>query len=69
MVNNDIVNQPEQEMDFVEYLRLWASVDANDQAIRDLHKAAGEIERLRNQVRQLETERDQWQKMAVRNDS
>ena len=32
-------------------------------------EAANEIERLRNQVRQLETERDQWQKMAIRNDS
>lgn len=32
-------------------------------------EAADEIERLRNQVRQLEAERDQWQKMAVRNDS
>jgi prefoldin subunit 5 len=32
-------------------------------------KSADEIERLRNQVRQLETERDQWQRMAVRNDS
>lgn len=28
-------------------------------------EAADEIERLRNQVRQLETERDQWQRMAV----
>lgn len=65
-MSDDIVTRPEQEMDFVEYLRLWASVDANDQAIRDLHKAADEIERLRNQVRQLEAERDQWQTMAVR---
>ena len=46
-VTDDIVTRPEQEMDFVEYLRLWASVDANDQAVRDLHKAADEIERLR----------------------
>lgn len=30
-------------------------------------EAADEIERLRNQVRQLEAERDQWQTMAVRN--
>jgi len=46
-VTDDIVTRPEQEMDFVEYLRLWASVDENDQAVRDLHKAADEIERLR----------------------
>jgi hypothetical protein len=31
----------------------------------DMQEAADEIERLRNQVRQLETERDQWQRMAV----
>lgn len=52
---DDIVTRPEQEMDFVEYLRLWASVDANDQAVRDLHKAADEIERLR-------ADRDRWAK-------
>lgn len=28
-----------------------------------------ETEVLREQLRQLETERDQWQKMAIRNDS
>ena len=32
----------------------------------ELHKAAEEIERLRVQIRQLETERDQWQRMANR---
>ena len=31
-------------------------------------EAADEIERLRNQVRQLEAERDQWQTKAVSND-
>lgn len=28
-----------------------------------------EVAQLREQIRQLEAERDQWQKMAVRNDS
>lgn len=32
-------------------------------------EAGIEIERLREQVRQLEAEREQWQRMAVRNDS
>lgn len=31
------------------------------------NEAADEIERLQQQVRQLEAERDQWQTMAVRN--
>ena len=56
-MTDDIVTEPEQEMDFVEYLRLWASVDANDQAVNDLHKAADEIERLR-------INRDRWRKTA-----
>lgn len=47
------MTRPEQEIDFVEYLRLWASPDANDQAVRDLHKAADEIERLREEVAYL----------------
>ena len=46
----DITTRTEQEMDFVEYLRLWASPDGNDQAVRDLHKAADEIENLRKVV-------------------
>jgi len=32
----------------------------------ELHKAADEIERLRAEVRALETERDQWQRQATR---
>lgn len=44
---DDIVTRQETEIDFVEYLRLWASPDANNQAVKDLHKAADEIERLR----------------------
>jgi predicted RNase H-like nuclease (RuvC/YqgF family) len=43
------------ELDFVQYLRQWASVNPNDQTIRDLHRAADEIERLRK-------ERDQFRK-------
>lgn len=45
--------------DIVKYLRL-SRTRFNRHA-----EAADEIERLRNQVRQLETERDQWQRMAV----
>lgn len=60
-MTDDIVTRPEQEMDFVEYLRLWASVDANDQAVRDLHKAADEIEYLRK-------DRDKWKRLAIEND-
>lgn len=48
-MTDDIVDRPEEQMDFVEYLRLWASPDGNDQAVKDLHKAADEIERLRKQ--------------------
>jgi hypothetical protein len=33
-----------------------------------LFQAADEIERLRNQVRQLETERDQWIRQAIGRD-
>ena len=54
-MTDDIVTRQEQEIDFVEYLRLWASPDGNDQAVRDLHKAADEIERLR-------ADRDRWVK-------
>lgn len=50
---DDIVTRPEQEIDFVEYLRLWASPNGNDQAVKDLHKAADEIERLRAEVARL----------------
>lgn len=46
-MSDDIVTRQEQKIDFVEYLRLWASPDANNQAVQDLHKAADEIERLR----------------------
>lgn len=46
----DIVTRQEQEVDFVEYLRLWTSPDGNDQAVRDLHKAADEIERLQVEI-------------------
>ena len=52
----DITTRTEQEMDFVEYLRLWASPDGNDQAVRALHKAADEIERLRIEVTELRSE-------------
>lgn len=52
-MSDDIVTRLEQKMDFVEYLRLWASVDTNDQAVRDLHKAADEIERLRTMLSEL----------------
>lgn len=52
-MTDDIVTRQEQEIDFVEYLRLWASPDGNDQAVRDLHKAADEIERLRGLVEHL----------------
>ena len=38
-----------------------------EMAYDDYDLAADEIERLRQQVRQLEAERDQWQTMAVRN--
>lgn len=55
--NDDIMARPEQEIDFVEYLRLWASPDANDQAVNDLHKAADEIER-------LTADRDEWKQIA-----
>ena len=41
------------DIDFVEYLRFWASTNPEDQAVRDLHKAADEIERLRNCVADL----------------
>lgn len=41
------------DIDFVEYLRLWASPNPNDQAVRDLHKAADEIERLRSCIADL----------------
>ncbi len=34
----------------------------------ELHKAADEIERLRAEVRALETDRDQWQTKAVSRD-
>lgn len=47
---DDIVTRTEQEIDFVEYLRLWSSPDVNDQAVRALHKAADEIENLRKVV-------------------
>ena len=53
MSNDDIVTRPEQKIDFVEYLRLWASPDGNDQAVRDLHKAADEIERLRQIIKDI----------------
>lgn len=52
-MSDEIVTQPEQEIDFVEYLRLWASPDSNDQAVRALHKAADEIEHLRAEVSRL----------------
>ena len=50
--------------DIVTRLRNWH--DQRD-SWQTLIEAADEIQRLRNQVRQLETERDQWQTMAVRN--
>lgn len=40
----------DKRIDFVEYLRMWASTNPNDQSVRDLHKAADEIERLRKLV-------------------
>jgi len=52
--------------DIVTRLRLWASVTEGDHVIEELHKAADEIERLRAEVRALETERDQWQRIANR---
>ena len=51
-MTDDIVTRQEIQIDFVEYLRLWASPDGNDQAVRDLHKAADEIERLREELTQ-----------------
>jgi len=63
-MSDDIVTRLEQEIDFVEYLRLWASPDGNDQAVKDLHKAADEIERLRNALEQCEAERDTWRTVA-----
>lgn len=57
MSNDDIVTRQETQIDFVEYLRLWASPDGNNQAVKDLHKAADEIERLR-------INRDRWRKTA-----
>lgn len=48
-MSDDIVIRLEEQMDFVEYLRLWASPDSNNQAVRDLHKAADEIESLRKE--------------------
>ena len=63
-MNDDIVTRPEEQMDFVEYLRLWASPDGDDQAVRDLHKAADEIERLRKALEQCEAERDTWRTVA-----
>lgn len=40
-------------MDIVEYLRLWASPDPDNQEVRDLHRAADEIERLRKENQRL----------------
>lgn len=53
---DDIVTRLEQEH--------WC--DADDCNLAQL--AADEIERLRNQVRQLETERDQWIRQAIGRD-
>ena len=46
---------------------LWRLKYAYDNPHREflLIEAGMEIERLREQVRQLETERDQWQRQAV----
>lgn len=41
------------EIDFVEYLRLWALPNSNNQAVQDLHRAADEIERLRSLISEL----------------
>ena len=41
------------DIDIVEYLRLWASPDPDNQQVRDLHRAADEIERLRAEVARL----------------
>jgi hypothetical protein len=49
--------------DIVTRLRNWH--DQRD-SWQTLTEAADEIERLREQVRQLEVERDQWQTQAVR---
>jgi hypothetical protein len=43
----------DNKLDFVQYLRQWASVNPDDQVIKDLHKAADEIERLRAEVLEL----------------
>jgi chaperonin cofactor prefoldin len=44
----------DNKLDFVQYLRQWASVNPDDQVIKDLHKAADEIERLRMTNTELE---------------
>lgn len=41
------------DIDIVEYLRLWASPDPDNQQVRDLHRAADEIERLRELAKAL----------------
>ena len=35
------------DIDIVVFLRLWASLEPDKQQVRDLHRAADEIERLR----------------------
>lgn len=68
------------DIDIVEYLRLWASPDPDNQEVRDLHRAADEIERLRIQVAHYETQlknadvvidelefdRDEWMRLAYK---
>jgi len=51
--------------DIVTRLREYEAITDNAYVINALVAAADEIERLREQLRALEAERDQWQRQAV----
>ena len=51
--------------DIVTRLREYEAITENAYVMNTLVAAADEIERLRNQIRQLEAERDQWQRQAL----
>ena len=53
------------ELDFVQYLRQWASVNPNDQTIRDLHRAADEIEHLRKELQHSALQTNVMRNIAI----
>ena len=48
-----------------DYAATFPAVITLEDAMRESLRLHNEIERLRNQVRQLEAERDEWQRQAM----